>query len=50
MVQLPWVYLNCFNAHLLHLKLIKDKFQGAWFFFNGFFTHLLCLKMIRNIF
>ena len=44
-----WYSVHCLFIHLLHLMLIRDKFQCSWIIFNGSFTHPLCLVLVGYI-
>ena len=38
-----------FDAHLQHLKMIKDKSQRVWVMRNCLITHFLGYKAIRGL-
>ena len=45
-IQLPWVYLNCFNTHLLGFETVGDKIKCCRPNMWCLILHLLGLKMI----
>ena len=48
-VQVPWVYLNCFNAHLLSLPVVGNKKKCSRPNMHYLVPHLLGLILVRNI-
>ena len=49
-VQLPWVYLNPLNTHLIGLEVIRNKKKYCRVYTHCNITHLLCPILIKNIF